>query len=128
MIMWKTFIYSLLLCLTLLSGCSGKLFTIHKIDVQQGNAVEVEKVEQLAVGMTKEQVEFLLGSPMLTDIFHPERWDYIYYLIPGYGEKERRHVSIIFNGNKIIEIVKSEMAATTEKDQTTLETEADSDS
>ena len=78
--------------------------------------------------MTKEQVEFLLGSPMLTDIFHPERWDYIYYLIPGYGEKERRHVSIIFNGNKIIEIVKSEMAATTEKDQTTLETEADSDS
>ncbi|MDB0063855.1 outer membrane protein assembly factor BamE [Gammaproteobacteria bacterium] len=126
--MSKTFIYSLLLCLTLLSGCSGKLFTIHKIDVQQGNAVEVEKVEQLAVGMTKEQVEFLLGSPMLTDIFHPERWDYIYYLIPGYGEKERRHVSIIFNGNKIIEIVKSEMAATTEKDQTTLETEADSDS
>ena len=128
MIMSKTFFYSLLLCLTLLSGCSGKLFTIHKIDVQQGNAVEVEKVEQLAVGMTKEQVEFLLGSPMLTDIFHPERWDYIYYLIPGYGEKERRHVSIIFNGNKIIEIVKSEMAATTEKDQTTLETEADSDS
>jgi len=128
MIMSKTFIYSLLLCLTLLSGCSGKLFTIHKIDVQQGNAVEVEKVEQLAVGMTKEQVEFLLGSPMLTDIFHPERWDYIYYLIPGYGEKERRHVSIIFNGNKIIEIVKSEMAATTEKDQATLETEADSDS
>ena len=128
MIMSKTFIYSLLLCLTLLSGCSGKLFTIHKIDVQQGNAVEVEKVEQLAVGMTKEQVEFLLGSPMLTDIFHPERWEYIYYLIPGYGEKERRHVSIIFNGNKIIEIVKSEMAATTEKDQTTLETEADSDS
>ncbi|MBT5097748.1 MAG: outer membrane protein assembly factor BamE [Proteobacteria bacterium] len=126
--MSKTFIYSLLLCLTLLSGCSGKLFTIHKIDVQQGNAVEVEKVEQLAVGMTKEQVEFLLGSPMLTDIFHPERWDYIYYLIPGYGEKERRHVSIIFNGNKIIKIVKSEMAATTEKDQTTLETEADSDS
>ena len=44
-----------------MSGCSGKLFTIHKIDVQQGNAVEVEKVEQLAVGMTKEQVEFLLG-------------------------------------------------------------------
>ena len=128
MIMSKTFIYSLLLCLTLLSGCSGKLFTIHKIDVQQGNAVEVEKVEQLAVGMTKEQVEFLLGSPMLTDIFHPERWDYIYYLIPGYGEKERRHVSIIFNGNKIIEIEKSEMDATTEKDQATLETEADSDS
>ena len=126
--MSKTFFYSLLLCLTLLSGCSRELFTIYKIDVQQGNAVEVEKVEQLTLGMTKEQVEFLLGSPMLTDIFHPERWDYVYFLIPGYGEKERRHVSIIFNGNKVIEIVKSDMPATAEEDQATLETEAKSDS
>ena len=105
--MSKSFIYSLLLCLTLLSGCSGELFTIHKIDVQQGNAVEVDKVEQLSIGMTKEQVRFLLGSPMLTDVFHPERWDYVYFLIPGYGEQERRHVSIIFNGDKVTEIVKS---------------------
>lgn len=126
--MSKTFFYSLLLCLTLLSGCSRELFTIYKIDVQQGNAVEVEKVEQLTLGMTKEQVEFLLGSPMLTDIFHPERWDYVYFLIPGYGEKERRHVSIIFNGNKVIEIVKSDMPTTAEEDQATLETEAKSDS
>ena len=124
--MSKTFIYSILLCLTLMSGCSGKLFTIHKIDVQQGNAVEVEKVEKLAVGMTKEQVEFLLGSPMMTDIFHPERWDYIYALIPGYGEKERRHVSIIFNGDRVVEIIKSDMTTTPEKNQITPEIEADS--
>ena len=102
MIMSKIFTYSLLLCLTLLSGCNSELLTIYKIDVQQGNAVEVEKVEQLTIGMTKEQVKFLLGSPMLTDIFHPERWDYVYFLIPGYGEQERRHVSIIFSGDKII--------------------------
>ena len=68
MIMSKTLIYSLLLCLTLLSGCSGKLFTIHKIDVQQGNAVEVEKVEQLAVGMTKEQVDAIGQGRVWTGI------------------------------------------------------------
>jgi outer membrane protein assembly factor BamE len=130
MIMSKIFTYSLLLCLTLLSGCNSELLTIYKIDVQQGNAVEVEKVEQLTIGMTKEQVKFLLGSPMLTDIFHPERWDYVYFLIPGYGEQERRHVSIIFSGDKIIEIVKSEMPTNPDENQATLktQTEAKSDS
>jgi|TARA_B110000977_G_scaffold44751_2_gene60879 outer membrane protein assembly factor BamE len=126
--MSKSFIYSLLLCLTLLSGCSGELFTIHKIDVQQGNAVEVDKVEQLSIGMTKEQVRFLLGSPMLTDVFHPERWDYVYFLIPGYGEQERRHVSIIFNGDKVTEIVKSGIPAATDEDQAAAETDASSES
>ena len=130
MIMSKIFTYSLLLCLTLLSGCNSELLTIYKIDVQQGNAVEVEKVEQLTIGMTKEQVKFLLGSPMLTDIFNPERWDYVYFLIPGYGEQERRHVSIIFSGDKIIEIVKSEMQTNPDENQATLktQTEAKSDS
>ena len=130
MIMSKIFTYSLLLCLTLLSGCNSELLTIYKIDVQQGNAVEVEKVEQLTIGMTKEQVKFLLGSPMLTDIFHPERCDYVYFLIPGYGEQERRHVSIIFSGDKIIEIVKSEMPTNPDENQATLktQTEAKSDS
>ena len=126
--MSKSFIYSLLLCLTLLSGCSGELFTIHKIDVQQGNAVEVDKVEQLSIGMTKEQVRFLLGSPMLTDVFHPERWDYVYFLIPGYGEQERRHVSITFNGDKVTEIVKSGIPAATDEDQAAAETDASSES
>ena len=126
--MSKSFIYSLLLCLTLLSGCSGELFTIHKIDVQQGNAVEVDKVEQLSIGMTKEQVRFLLGSPMLTDVFHPERWDYVYFLIPGYGEQERRHVSIIFNGDKVTEIVKSGIPVATDEDQAAAETDASSES
>ncbi|MDG0996092.1 MAG: outer membrane protein assembly factor BamE [Gammaproteobacteria bacterium] len=126
--MSKSFMYSLLLCLTLLSGCSGELFTIYKIDVQQGNAVEVDKVEQLSIGMTQEQVKFLLGSPMLTDVFHPERWDYVYFLIPGYGEQERRHVSIIFNGDKVTEIIKSGMPAETDEDQAAAETDTSSES
>ena len=92
-----------------LSGCSGKLFTVYKIDVQQGNAVEPEKVDKLEVGMTKEQVEFLLGTPMIRDIFHPDRWDYIYFLIPGYGERERRHLTLFFEADNVSEIIKDQI-------------------
>lgn len=104
----KIIMLSLMLCLC---GCSGNLFTVYKIDVQQGNAVEPEKVEQLEIGMTKEQVKFLLGTPLVVDIFHPDRWDYIYYYIPGYGERERRHLTLHFNGDNIAEIVKNQIEA-----------------
>lgn len=109
----RKFVYTLLiLAFTLeLSGCSGNLFTVHKIDVQQGNAVDFENVEMLKVGMTRDQVKFLLGTPLVADIFHPDRWDYIYYLIPGYGEIERRHLTIYFNGDNVSEIIKNQIEA-----------------
>ena len=102
----KLFILGLIL---FLFGCSGRLFTVYKIDIQQGNALEPDKVNELEIGMTKEQVKFLLGTPLVTDIFHPDRWDYIYYLIPGYGERERRHLTLFFENNNVSEIVKNQM-------------------
>jgi outer membrane protein assembly factor BamE len=90
-------------------GCSGRLFTVHKIDVQQGNAVDPEKVEQLHVGMNKDQVRFLMGTPLINDSFHPDRWDYVYHLIPDYGDTERRHVAVIFEGDKVANIEKSDI-------------------
>jgi len=101
-------ITSLLLLIGLM-GCSGRLFTVHKIDVQQGNAVDPEKVEQLQVGMNKEQVRFLMGTPLINDSFHPDRWDYVYHLIPDYGDTERRHVAVLFEGDKVTNIEKSDM-------------------
>ena len=59
----------------LFTACS-----VYKIDIQQGNALDAKKVEQLQLGMSKQQVTFLLGSAMLMDAFHKERWDYIYRL------------------------------------------------
>ncbi|MFK8026688.1 MAG: outer membrane protein assembly factor BamE [Gammaproteobacteria bacterium] len=103
------FRFTALLLLISLSGCSGRLFTVHKIDVQQGNAVDPEKVEQLQVGMNKEQVRFLMGSPLIHDAFHPDRWDYVYHLIPDYGDTERRHVAVFFEGDKVMNIEKSDM-------------------
>ena len=97
-------------CITLiLSNCSSKMLTIHKIDVQQGNAIEHEKVEQLKIGMTKNQVKFLMGSPLITDVFHPDRWDYVFHLIPDYGETERYHLTIFFDGDLVSEIRKGDM-------------------
>lgn len=101
--------FILILLLLTLTGCSGRLFTVHKIDVQQGNAVDPEKVEQLQIGMNEEQVRFLMGTPLINDSFHPDRWDYVYHLIPDYGETERRHVAVFFENKKVIHIDKSDM-------------------
>lgn len=103
--------YSLcILLFCLLASCSSKLLTVHKIDVQQGNALEAEAVNKVELGMTQEQVQFILGSPLITDSFHPDRWDYIYFYRPGYGEKERRQFTLIFDRGEVIEIDKHNIA------------------
>lgn len=115
----KILAYSL--SLTVLIGCQSKLLTVHKIDVQQGNALDIEMVEKIEVGMTQDQVQYVLGSPLITDSFHPDRWDYIYYFIPGYGEREKRQLTLIFDRGEVIEINKhniteSKIASDTSED------------
>jgi len=106
----KHIVYIVIVTLMLtLTSCSGRLFTVYKIDVQQGNKIEPEKVEQLSVGMNKEQVKYLMGTPLIIDAFHPDRWDYVYHLIPDHGDTERRHVAVIFDGDIVSEIKKSDI-------------------
>lgn len=62
----------------LVAGCGG--FSEYRIDIQQGNVVSQESVAQLRQGMTRDQVRFLLGTPLLQDVFHADRWDYVYRL------------------------------------------------
>ena len=109
------------LILTSLLACQSKLLTVHKIDVQQGNALDAEMIGKVEIGMTQEQVQYILGSPLITDSFHPDRWDYIYLFIPGYGEKERRQLTLIFDRGEVIEIdrhniVESDLAGTATDD------------
>lgn len=72
------------------------LFRPYRPDVQQGNFVSQEMVAQLKEGMTQDQVVFLLGTPLLTDVFHAERWDYAFRLQKGDGEITTSRVTVFF--------------------------------
>ena len=83
---------------------------IYKIDVQQGNALEAKLVEKITLNMNKEQVRFILGTPLIIDSFHPDRWDYVYLLAPSRGERQRSQLTIIFDRDEVIDIVKRDIA------------------
>ncbi len=81
------------------SGC------VYRQTISQGNLVEQEDLDQVEVGMTKNQVRFLLGTPMINDPFHENRWDYVYYLKVGRNDAGfKRWVSIIFTEDVVGEI------------------------
>jgi outer membrane protein assembly factor BamE len=73
----------------------------YRPDVHQGNIITKEMVDQLRLGMTREQVRFMLGTPLLTSEFHRDRWDYVYYLNPRRGEVQNRLLTIHFKDNKL---------------------------
>jgi len=77
------------------------IFSPYRPDIQQGNFVSQEMLNQLKVGQTREQVRFLLGSPLLTDAFHADRWDYPFYLARGNGELTTSRVTIFFKGDTV---------------------------
>jgi outer membrane protein assembly factor BamE len=82
-------------CVSLLTAC------VHKIDVQQGNYLDPKTVSKLKLDMTRSQVRFILGSPLLTDPFHPERWDYVYIDYKGGKLKQEKRLTLMFDGDKL---------------------------
>lgn len=88
------------LALFALSAC------VYQASVSQGNVIKQDDLDQLEVGMTRSQVRFLLGTPMIEDPFHYERWDYVYFLKIGRDDAIfKRWISIYFDGDKVREIV-----------------------
>jgi len=78
---------------------------IYRMDIQQGNLLDPEQVDQVEVGMTRSQVRFLLGTPMVIDAFDPDRWDYVYSLRRGHSRKvARRHLVVWFDGDTVARI------------------------
>ncbi len=77
-------------------------FKPYRIDIQQGNFLSPEMVAQLKKGMTRDQVRFVLGTPLVTDIFHANRWDYVFYRELGTGAKEQRRLSVFFEDEKLV--------------------------
>ena len=88
---------------TLLGGCGLRIpgVTPFKMEIQQGNYVTQEMVSQLRSGMGKEQVRQALGTPLLNDAFHSERWDYVYWREDEAGKREQRRLSVFFEDNKL---------------------------
>ena len=74
---------------------------VYRPDVQQGNFVSKEMVSQLKAGMTPEQVRFVLGTPLVSDIFHGERWDYPFRMRKGDGQITTSHVSVFFKEGRV---------------------------
>ncbi len=84
-----------------LAGCGvPQLVKPYRMEIQQGNYVSQEMVSQLKPGMTKEQVRFILGTPLVTDIFHGDRWDYVYYR-EAPGGREERKIFVIFRDERL---------------------------
>ncbi|MBI3779010.1 MAG: outer membrane protein assembly factor BamE [Gammaproteobacteria bacterium] len=114
----KTMRYALFpaILAALLSGC----LSVYKVEVQQGNVVTQEMVDKLKPGMTRNQVRFVMGTPLVTDPFHPERWDYYYYLRRSNepaGESQR--VTVVFKNDTLVAVqgdtrIKSDTPATGE--------------
>jgi outer membrane protein assembly factor BamE len=77
---------------------------VFKIDVAQGNIIEAPQVAQLKVGMTQNQVIYLLGSPMIQDPFQKQRRDYYYYLSQGGNHPTTHHVILYFSDNRLARI------------------------
>ena len=77
------------------------VFSPYRPDIQQGNFVSQEMLAQLKPGQTRDQVKFLLGTPLLTDAFHADRWDYPFYLARGNGELTKARVTVYFKDDKV---------------------------
>jgi outer membrane protein assembly factor BamE len=75
--------------------------TPYRIDIQQGNFISQDMVAQLKPGMSKEQVRLALGTPLLTDIFHADRWDYLYWRDRPGEKREQRKLTVFFEDGKL---------------------------
>jgi outer membrane protein assembly factor BamE len=76
----------------------------YRIDIQQGNYVTQDMIDKVKPGMTKAQVRFALGTPLVVDLFHSDRWDYVYVLQKRGQLIERRRIVVVFQDDKLVRI------------------------
>lgn len=98
----------------LLAACSTvtEKLTPYKIDIPQGNVVTQEMVAKLKPGMTKSQVRFIMGTPLITDAFHANRWDYVYRLQKAGKLTEERKLALFFEQDLLQRVEGDVVAAT----------------
>lgn len=94
-------IFTLHVLLLLLAGCSSVPSLLYRIEIQQGNVITHEMMEKLKPGMTRAQVRFVLGSPMISDAFHDNRWDYVYRLEQEGRLIEQHRITVFFEDDRM---------------------------
>jgi len=99
----RHFLISALL-LSLAAGCSSVNVGPHRIDVQQGNALDQENVARLKPGLNRSQVRFLLGTPLVIDPFRTDRWDYVYVYYKAGKLAEQKRITLFFDGDTLARI------------------------
>lgn len=100
----------------LLASCDSfyiPLISPYKMDIRQGNFVTPDMRDKLQLGMTKAQVRYVLGTPLIDDIFHANRWDYVYRLEHNGKVVEKQNLTIFFEGDKLVRIDDGGQAAGT---------------
>ena len=93
-------VLAVLLLLLPLAGCE----LVYKLPTRQGNAIEQKDLDKLQVGMSREQVRFIMGTPVATTSFRNDRWDYYGYYKPPRGQPYSRTVSLFFEGDKLVRL------------------------
>lgn len=97
--------------LLLLAAVIGTAGCVYRPPIQQGNLLEIEEVDQVTPGMTRSQVRYVLGTPMVSDPFHPDRWDYVYSLKRGRASRaDTAHFVVYFADDKVTRVEKLHVA------------------
>ena len=88
--------------LLVLNGCVRS----YRVEIQQGNVISAEQIEKITPGTSRNEVRFILGTPLIEDPFHAERWDYFYSLDPAKGELVTKYrLSVWFENNQVLRTV-----------------------
>ncbi len=100
--MKKLLILTLVLSFTTLVGC------VYKPNIQQGNVLDQKEINQIRPGMTKEQIRFVLGNPVLNTNLDNNTWYYLYYLIPSRGDRIEKRLILTFEDDKLVSMTGTE--------------------
>ena len=102
----RTILLVIFLLSPLLAACNPlRALSVYRMEIQQGNYLTQEMVSKLQAGMTRDQVRFVLGTPLLTDIFHDNRWDYVYRRQRADSrEVEERRLSVFFDNDRLVRV------------------------
>jgi outer membrane protein assembly factor BamE len=95
----------IVLALASIAGCDS--IRPYRLNIQQGNYLDSDDVAKVEVGMTRGQVHFLLGTPMVADPFHPERWDYVFFFKVGRTRNEiKSQMTVWFEDDRVVKVQK----------------------